>query len=393
MERANKLSIDEKERVRILHNEGMNQKAIQQITDYTPSQINNAIRNRNIGYTDWLPKGLSSEERQHIRTLYYDEGMTPNAIKQVTGYTMYQIGTATRSYIATKDQRFERLRHLSLEQQEELVRFVCASKTNRRMSHLDLSLNVFNGQYTAYILKRHLDQLGFHRRIARQKHPISEANRLQRLAWAHEHLNWTLEQWGKILWSDETWVMDGPRQKQYVTRQDNEEWNDDCIVERYQREGGWMFWCCFSALGKGPSLFWGKDWGTISEDTYRQHTVPMINDWVRYCKQTLKEKIILMQDGESGHSAADDLRERGVTIANLPPYSPDLNLMNNCFNWIRDYIEDKWSIEEKLSYERRRQYTMDAWDRLPESHLQELLNSMKARCAAVIAANGMHTNY
>ena len=261
------------------------------------------------------------------------------------------------------------------------------------MSHLDLSLNVFNGQYTAYILKRYLDQLGFHRRIARQKHPISEANQLQRLAWAHEHLNWTLEQWGKILWSDETWVMDGPRQKQYVTRQDSEEWNDDCVVERYQREGGWMFWCCFSALGKGPSLFWEKDWGTISEDTYRQHTIPMIDDWVRYCKQTLKENIILMQDGESGHSAADNLRERGVTIANLPPYSPDLNLRNNCFNWIRDYIEDKWSLEEKLSYERRRQYTMDAWDRLPESHLQKLLSSMKARCAAVIAANGMHTNY
>jgi hypothetical protein len=395
MARTKPLSNDEIERVKILYNEGMTLKAIKEATGYTQVQIRKVIRDRNeaLGQRVLRSKGLSSEERQHISTLYYDEGMTANAIKQVTGYTMDQIGRATRSDRATMEQRSERLKILSLEQEEELIRFVCASKTNRRMSFLDLSLNVFNGQYTAYVLKRCLDRLGFHRRIAREKHPISEVNRLKRLAWAHEHINWTLEQWGKILWTDKTWITGGPRQKQYVTRQDSEEWHDDCFAERHQREGGWMFWGCFSALGKGPSLFWGKDWGPISEEKYQQHTVPIIDDWVRYCKQTLKENLILMQNGEPDNSAADNLREREVIIANLPPYSPDLSLMNNCFNWTRDYIEDKWGLEKKLSYERLRQYSMEAWDRLPKSYLQELLSSMKARCAAVIAANGMYTNY
>jgi Transposase len=40
---------------------------------------------------------------------------------------------------------------------------------------------------------------GFHRRLAMRKLPITEKNRKIRLAWAKEHVNWTLEQWYQIL--------------------------------------------------------------------------------------------------------------------------------------------------------------------------------------------------
>jgi len=35
---------------------------------------------------------------------------------------------------------------------------------------------------------------GFHRRLAMRKPPITEKNRKIRLAWAKEHVKWTLEQ-------------------------------------------------------------------------------------------------------------------------------------------------------------------------------------------------------
>ena len=44
-----------------------------------------------------------------------------------------------------------------------------------------------------------LRRAGFQRRIARTKPPISEKNRQLQLAFAHEHLNWTPEQWSTIL--------------------------------------------------------------------------------------------------------------------------------------------------------------------------------------------------
>lgn len=42
----------------------------------------------------------------------------------------------------------------------------------------------------------------------------------------------------------------------------------------------------------------------------------------------LGEDLILMQDGAPGHAAAktkEDLRERGITVMDWPPFSPDLN--------------------------------------------------------------------
>ena len=45
---------------------------------------------------------------------------------------------------------------------------------------------------------------GFHRRLAMRKPPITEKNQKIRKAWALEHVNWSIEQWYQILWTDET---------------------------------------------------------------------------------------------------------------------------------------------------------------------------------------------
>ena len=261
------------------------------------------------------------------------------------------------------------------------------------MGFLELSMVLFAKTYGMWLIKHVLYRLGFRRRVARKKPPITEKNRKLRLAWAQEH--WTPEQRAKILWTDETWVTDGPHRKQYVTRRQGEKWDPTCIVEKHQRKGGWMFWGCFSGLGKGPGIFWEKDWGKINADSYRAHTVPVIHGWVQLCKVERGEDLILMQDGALGHAATEtkeDLRERGIIVMDWPPFSPDLNPIESCWNWMKDWIEDRYGLEEKPSYDKLRQYVKEAWEVLPEDYLKDLLASMQ-RCKAVITANGMHTKY
>lgn len=60
---------------------------------------------------------------------------------------------------------------------------------------------------------------------------------------------------------------------------------------------------------------------------------------------------------------------------------------------MKDFIEDKYGTNEKPTYIRLRGYVLEAWEELTESFLAELLDSMPARCQAVIDANGMHTKY
>jgi transposase len=103
-----------------------------------------------------------------------------------------------------------------------------------------------------------------------------------------------------------------------------------------------------------------------------------------------------MQDNTPGHKSnatKQELQERGVEVIFWPAFSPDLNPIEMCWNWIKDYIEDKWGLEENPSYNKLCSYVKEAWEALPESYLKELLASMPARCQDVIEANGMHTKY
>ncbi|GIY56266.1 transposable element Tc1 transposase [Caerostris extrusa] len=47
---------------------------------------------------------------------------------------------------------------------------------------------------------------GFHGRAAAHKPLITKSNRAARLMWCKAHRNWTVDQWKRILWSDETRV-------------------------------------------------------------------------------------------------------------------------------------------------------------------------------------------
>jgi hypothetical protein len=162
-----------------------------------------------------------------------------------------------------------------------------------------------------WAIKRALYRLGFRRRVARKKPPITEANRVARLNWASEHVNWSPEQWAKILWTDETWITGGPHRKQYVTRREGEEWDPTCIVEKHQRKHGWMFWGCFSGatgVSSGKRIGARSMKSPIDNVLYRSSTAGS-----DFAGRRMVKSSYLMQDGAPGHAAAatrDDLAER-----------------------------------------------------------------------------------
>ena len=158
-----------------------------------------------------------------------------------------------------------------------IIEFIISSQRTRRMSYIQLSeeMSLFVSEA---IIRRALRKEGYFRRIARKKPPISEKNARLRLAWALEHVNWTREQWDLILWTDETWVTDGRHRRVWVTRKSGEEYDPTCVDEKEKYRSGWMFWACFSGgLGKGPCLFWEKEWGSINKETYSQKILPLID--------------------------------------------------------------------------------------------------------------------
>ena len=122
--------------------------------------------------------------------------------------------------------------------------------------------------------------------------------------------------------------------------------------------------------------------------------VPIIDGYI-YLIQQQDSWLQLMQDG-AGHASQNtihDLAKCGIYPISWPAFSPDLNPIEMVWNWMKDWIQERYPEDHQLSYDALREVVRAAWEAVPESFLSGLIESMQARCQAVIDAEGGHTKY
>jgi hypothetical protein len=107
--------------------------------------------------------------------------------------------------------------------------------------------------------------------------------------------------------------------------------------------------------------------------------------------------LVFQQDNAGAHvAAATTLRflYYGIHPIKWPPYSPDLNPIETVWDWLKDYIQ---AIGPSIhrSYRKLRAVILQAWEAIDNQRILELVSgaSMRARCQAVIDADGMNTKY
>ena len=85
---------------------------------------------------------------------------------------------------------------------------------------------------------------------------MTPVHRRKRLQWARESRNWTLEQWKKVAWSDESrFLLDQVDSRVHVPRLPGEVMAPGCTVGRRQAGGGSvMLWAMFCLETLGPSI-------------------------------------------------------------------------------------------------------------------------------------------
>ena len=104
--------------------------------------------------------------------------------------------------------------------------------------------------------------------------------------------------------------------------------------------------------------------------------------------------LVLMQDGAPGHAAGEtkqDLLERGVIVIYWPPFSPDLNPIERVWHIMKNYLQDHFP--ENMGYDALRKAVKEAWEQVGRHEFEELIQSMPAKCQAVIDAKGLFTKY
>ena len=131
-------------------------------------------------------------------------------------------------------------------------------------------------------------------------------------------LNWTLKDWEKVLWSDETSIeVKGTGSRRVmVWRRPGERFNGDCIAPSYKSgRVSVMIWGCFIGRELGPLVIFPE--GRIDSKRYcdllHEHLLPFL--------ETLPKDTVLAEDNAPIHSSKYTkrwLEENDVNVILLP---------------------------------------------------------------------------
>jgi transposase len=342
-------------------------------------------------------------KRQRILTLHNDSHLTISEISKLTDVSRTSVRRIINSESARthENSRSGRPPKLNVRDVRRLVRAVTSSADGRRASYMKLAEKL-EIQASETTIRRVLRKAGFRRCVACLKSLISWINRRKRLKWAREHLHWKIEDWLRVIFSDESTFQTSERARQFVTRRSEKRYCPDCLSNfKHSGRESVMMWetICESHVTHLMKLKKTKKRDSkkkfiFSTDYIQQILAEHLASWYEVLKAH-EVRLIFMQDNASIHESKEIklwLRQHQIEVLKWPPASPDLNLTKwmwkDCKSKIRRY--PRLITNEKKMFE----VAYDEWDRLisKKKHVR-WINIMRERCQIVIKNRRFFTKY
>ena len=241
-------------------------------------------------------------------------------------------------------------------------------------------------------VRRALVKEGLEVAVKESKPQLSLMNVSARLEFARAHLHWTVADWMRVIWSDETKILrfnsDG---RSWCWVRDIHEREPRSVRQTVKHGGGSiMIWGCMTGQGVG---FMCKLEGRMDKEGYLEILQDELSRTFEHYDLDPATHIF-QHDNDSKHTSKvvqNWLGEQEFDVLDWPPQSPDLNPIEHLWAWMKIRLN---------RYDTPPTGMLDLWDRVQNiwnsfgaEECERLVASMPNRIQAVIDAKGWWTDY
>ncbi len=207
----------------------------------------------------------------------------------------------------------------------------------------------------------------------------------RRLTWAKEKKNWTVAQWSKVLFSDESkfcisFGNQGPR----VWRKSGEAHSPSFLKSSVKFPQSVMIWGAMSSAGVGLLCFLKTNvTAPVYQEILEHFMLPSAD-------QLFKDAdFIFQQDLAPAHTAKNTKSWLNVGVLDCSANSPDLNPIDNLWGIVKRKMRNK----RPKNADELKATVKETWASIPPQQCHKLITSMPRRIEAVIKAKGAPTKY
>ena len=235
------------------------------------------------------------------------------------------------------------------------------------------------GNLSKLTMKRIFKGYGI-RNYARKRKPFfSFQSRKARVRWASAVQDWQVAQWKDVVFSDECRFGLKNDCKTLRVWRTKQEVNDPTLFQQtFKNATSLMFWGCVGPTGVGKLVVCDR---TVNAEKY----VCLLHDNffanVESVFGTADRPFIFQQDNAPPHRAAYTkiyLSLRGVPVLPWPAQSPDLNIIESI--WL--FIKNKFNCDPRGPSTTKKELqtrVISEWDRIPRNFIGKLYESLPRR--------------
>jgi len=239
-------------------------------------------------------------------------------------------------------------------------------------------------------LRRRMKEAGFKGLKPTKKPRLTLRMKKARLEWAKQFRTWRADDWARVCFTDESHMEILGVRASHVYRRPGEAFDEKCTIPTVKHPTKVMVWGLIASKGMGPLHFVDgmMDRYKYSEVLLRR-MLPQVWEWFP------DGNYIFMHDKAPCHTArcvSELFAEYGVEVLPWPGNSPDLNPIENVWANIKLRLREAPEITSEAQLKER---LRNIWENDPDliTIVQNCIQSMPDRVAAVIAAGGGATKY